>query len=148
MIYLAVLSHYEMERRDFLKLIGHNPQFRNVRFDGTCALAESTQPEGMMRRYVWKMNDNNMTTNDLTVVISFNDSKVERDEFSAMQHYKKYRTQVDSYLDWLMGLFKPTLTEQFTTVEGNYLYMMRNCDFERANDIFAAHERKNFRSVV
>ena len=142
MIYLAALSHVELHKPDFLRLIGHNKDFGSTYFDAKVAMCESKQPAGKMRRFVWQVRDNNITTDDLTVVILFNETREKRGAFAAQIKLKQHKQEIDAFYNWLANSVKPKSVETGTTDEGNIFYTFRQCDFSHLTGVFANHARR------
>lgn len=147
MIFAAALVDAQMTREDFLKVIGHNPQFHGIRFKGKIELAESTVAAGKLRRFVWRLRDERETSNDLTLVVMFNQTTEHR---SLDQHQfllNRTSDEIQTYLDGLCDHLETDEVDTSICVNGNIVYTIRDCNVEWLNNQFAGHARKLFKQV-
>lgn len=147
MIYAAALVDAQMSREDFLKVIGHNPQFHGVRFKGKIELAESTVPSGNMRRFVWRLRDEAQTSNDLTFVVMFNQTT----EKKSLEEYQfmltRRQEEIQTFLDGISDQLDPESVESGVTENGNIVYFLRACNMTVLSEQFTKHARRAIKPI-
>lgn len=147
MIFCAALVDASMSKEDFLKVLGHNPQFHGICFKGVVELAESSVAPGMMRRFVWRLRDENETSNDLTLVVMFNKTN----EKKSLEEYQfvldRRADEIATFRDDLADNIDPVSMEHGLTENGNIVYFMRDCNLEWLNNQFTRHARRAIKGV-
>jgi len=145
MIYLAALTEGELTQRDFLRYVGSNPVHASIRFDGKIELAGQSVPAGSMKRFIWRMRDNAVTSNDIAVVVIFNQTREKRsfNEFA----YNRRLPEINSYMDTLKSATSTNEVDRYETDEGNLVYILRNCDTSVLSEAFSKHSRKTIQKV-
>ena len=147
MIYEAALVDAQMTKDDFLKVIGHNPQFHGVCFKGKVELAEASVADGKMRRFVWRLRDERETSNDLTFVVMFN---LTRDQKSLEEHQfilARRSEEIQTLLDDLCEHLETDDVEYNVAENGNLVYFLRNCNMEWFSKQFTNHARAALKGV-
>lgn len=147
MLYLAALTVGELTKPDFLRYVGHNPVHAGVHFDGVAELASQSVPEGHMKRYVWRMRDKNVTSNDVACVIIFNPTR-ETHKFEEYRFvYERRQSEIDEFVSQIQGWVNAKSMDTYTTYEGNLVMILRDCKTAALGRIFADHARKAIQSV-
>lgn len=147
MIYAAALVDASMSKDDFLKVIGHNPQFHGVFFKGIVELCESSVAPGKMRRFVWRLRDEKETSNDLTFVVVFNQTT---DQKSLLEHQfllNRRADEIAEFRDALADNIDPEIIEHGVVENGNIVYFMRDCKMEWLSNQFTKHSRAAIKEV-
>lgn len=147
MIFAAALVDAQMTHEDMMFALSHNPQFRGVMFKGKVELAECTQPAGKMRRFVWRLNDHEVHSTDVTLVIMFNQTLEPRSPVDYQFVLTRRQTEIQECLDWLADQLNPVDVETQFFENGNIAYHLRACEVEKLSSAFAAHTRKRLKEV-
>jgi len=147
MIFLAALTEGELTRDDFLRYVGSNPVHASIRFDGKIELAGQSVPTGNMKRFIWRMRDDAVTSNDIAVVVIFNQTR-EKHSFNEYQFaYNRRLPEINSYMDTLRSATSTNEVDRYETDEGNLVYILRNCDTSVLSEAFSKHSRKTIQKV-
>lgn len=147
MIYAAALVDAQMSKEDFLKVIGHNPQFHGVCFKGKIELAESTVEAGKLRRFVWRLRDENVTSTDMTLVVMFNQTTEKKTLEEHQFMLARRHDEIQTFLDDLSDQIKPVDVETGVTENGNLVYFLRACNMEWLSKQFTGHARRAIKGV-
>lgn len=147
MIYLAAMTEGEVTQRDFLRYVGANPAFAQVEFDGEIELAGQRVPNGYMQRYIWRMQDKRITSNDITVVVIYNQTRESRDFEQHKFMHKRRAAEIEEFIGWLTEMTGAKEADTALTTEGNLVYFMRDCDTRKLSEAFSAHSRPQIRKV-
>lgn len=147
MIFVAALVDAQMSNEDFLFALAHNPQFNGVKFKGNVELAECTQPAGRMRRFIWKISDEEIHSTDITLAIMFNQTLEHRSLVDYQFVLSRRQSEIQECLDWLADQLNPVDVETKFLENGNIAYHLRACEIEKLSSAFASHKRKRLKEV-
>lgn len=147
MMFLTALSDTQLTKDDFLRLVGHNPVFAEVEFNGSIELGETIVPAGHLRQFIWRLQDKKITSNDITIVVMFNSTR----EKHSLDEFKFVRTrradEIQTYVDTLIRTVKAKAIDTLSTDEGNLVYILRDCNTESLSEQFSKHSRKLIKPV-
>lgn len=147
MIFAAALSDGPLSHDDCLFVLSHNAAFKGIKFKGKVELAEASQPAGHMRRFVWKLNDHEVESTDVTFVVIFSKT---RDSRSIVEHQfmlARRSAEIQEFLDWLADGLNPQEVDTVFVENGNIAYILRECDISGLSDTFAGHARNAIKGV-
>ena len=147
MIFAAALSDGPMTHQDFLFVLSHNSELQGIKFKGKVELAEAEQPEGNMRRFVWKLNDQEVESQDVTLVVAFSKTRESRPFVEHQFMLARRNAEIQNFLDWLADGLQPQDVDTKLVENGNITYILRNCDTAGLSSAFANHARKSIRGV-
>lgn len=147
MIYAAALVDAQMTKEDFLKVIGHNPQFHGVRFKGKIELCEGSVPSGKLRRFVWRLRDEKETSDDLTLVVMFNQTSDQKNLEEHQFIMARRHEEIQTFLDDLCDHLETDEVETAVLENGNIAYYLRNCNMAFLSNEFSRHARKQINEV-
>ena len=103
MIYAAVLFDGQLEKVDFENVVAHNSDFEGMKFKGKLDIAQIKVPEGSLSQYVYRLKDENETSNDLTFIVMFNKTRenksLEEYQFILNRHAEQIQTFLDDLFD-------------------------------------------------
>ena len=147
MIFLAALTEGELTNEDFFRYVGSNPVHGSVFFNGDIQLAGQRVPDGHMKRYIWRMRDESVTSADIAIVVIFNQTRELR---SFAQHQFEYERRLPEIVDYVDSLKAATFADSvdcMETTEGNLVYILRNCATHILSEAFSVHSRATIRKV-
>lgn len=147
MIYLAAMTEGELTQRDFLRYIGSNPVHASTRFDGQIELAGQSVPEGHMKRFIWRMQDQTVTSNDIAVVVIFNQTRELRDFEEHKFMHKRREKEIAEFIESLASVTFSKEADTYITTEGNLVYILRDCDTKILSGAFSVHSRRTIQKV-
>ncbi|MBI6727457.1 hypothetical protein YA0089_27960 [Pseudomonas viridiflava] len=147
MIFAAALSDGPLSHDDFLFVLSHNAGFKGMMLKGKVELAEATQPAGHMRRFVWKLNDHEIESTDVTFVVIFSKVKNPRSIVDHQFMLARRSAEIQNCLDWLADELNPEDVETVFVENGNLAYILCGCDTSGLSGAFAGHARKAIREV-
>lgn len=146
-MFLAALSETELTKQDFLRLVSHNPVYAEVFFDGCVELGESRVPAGHMRQYMWRLQDKKITSNDITIVVMFNNTREKHpiDDFKFV--HRRRADEIDMFVGRIAKTVSAEEIEMLTSDEGNLVYILRRCNTEPLSEQFSKHSRRQIKAV-
>lgn len=146
-MFLAALSETELTKQDFLRLVSHNPVYAEVLFDGYVELGETRVPAGHMRQYMWRLQDKKITSNDITIVVMFNNTREKHsiDDFKFV--HRRRSDEIDMFVGRIAKTVRAEEIEMLTSDEGNLVYILRDCDTEPLSEQFSKHTRRHIKAV-
>lgn len=147
MIFLAAMTEGELTQRDFLRYVGSNPVHAGIAIDGEIELAGQRVPEGYMKRYIWRMQDKNVTSADIALVVIFNQTREERDFEEHRFMLSRRGEEIKEFVDTLMRMTWAKQADTYLTSEGNLVYILRECDTKVLSEAFSKHSRKAIQKV-
>lgn len=147
MIYAAVLFDGQLEKVDFENIVAHNSDFEGMKFKGKLDIAQIKVPEGSLSQFVYRLKDENETSNDLTFVVMFNKTR----ENKSLEEYQfilnRHSEQIQTFLDDLCDEVDPEDVEMKILANGNILYVLKDCDLKPLEKQFTKSARNKMKAV-
>lgn len=147
MIFVAALSEARLKHEDVLFVLAHNPQLAGIKFKGSVDLVESRRQKGKLSLFVWRLNDHEVTSEDVTFVIMFSQSKEEKAFAENRFMLKRRGDEIQTFLDDLCDDLDPEDVEPQIMENGNLVYFLRGCDTSFLSNSVARHARAGIKEV-
>lgn len=147
MIFVAALSEARLKHEDVLFVLAHNPQLAGIKFKGSVDLVESRRQKGKLSLFIWRLNDHEVTSEDVTFVIIFSQSK-DKKSFAENQFIlNRRKDEIQAFLDELCDELDPEDVEHQIMENGNLVYFLKDCDTSYLSNSFAQHARAGIKGV-